>query len=216
MKKIVLIHATQLAMKPICDAFDELWPDAIITHLLDEELSIRRSQVDGLTSDLYRRVATLVELARLGGADAIMFTCSAFGEAIEHARKTVDIPVLKPNEAMFDKALISKKDVILMGTFPPAMEGMAEEFKSLLTNDDERSFDLVCLPTAREALKQGNPDEHNRLHLQEALNSKGKLIMLAHFSSSIAKPLLSSSTSHLVLSAPHSAVEKLKAHLLNH
>ncbi|WP_417436690.1 hypothetical protein [Idiomarina abyssalis] len=216
MKKVVLIHATQLAMQPICDAFEELWPDANITHLLDEELSIRRSQVDELTSDLYRRVTSLVELAMLSGADAVMFTCSAFGDAIEHAKKTVDIPVLKPNEAMFEEAIKSPKDVILMGTFPPAMEGMAEEFRSSFSSDTKRQFDLVCLPSAREVLKEGRTDVHNDIHLQEALKHQDKLIMLAHFSSSVAKPMLSSNTTNVVLSAPHSAVKKLKERLLKH
>ncbi|GAL20572.1 Bll2908 protein [Vibrio maritimus] len=105
MSKIYLIHAVEIAIKPIKEAFESHWPEAELVHLWDETLSIERAKTKQLTPFLNRRIEELVKLAIEGGADAIMFTCSAFGSAIERAANNAAIPVLKPNQAMFEKAI---------------------------------------------------------------------------------------------------------------
>lgn len=46
------------------------------------------------------RIASLAQYARRCGAQGILYTCSAFGDAIERVQRAESIPVLKPNEAM--------------------------------------------------------------------------------------------------------------------
>jgi maleate cis-trans isomerase len=47
----------------------------------------------------------LAQYAKTCGADGILFTCSAFGPAIDEVKRTIGLPTLKPNEAMFSDAL---------------------------------------------------------------------------------------------------------------
>src|SRR5689334_11615952 len=103
--RIALIHATPVAIEPIVAAFKRLWPAAQTTNLLDDSLSADLAAEGRLTQRMIERFVTLARYTRACGADAILFTCSAFGPAIDAARGALDVPVLKPNEAMLDEAL---------------------------------------------------------------------------------------------------------------
>lgn len=207
--KVVLIHATEIAIDPIVEAFSSLAPDIKIFHLLDSYLSYERSKSETISNDLSARLKELVNLAMRSNPDAILFTCSAFGESIEALNKSSSIPILKPNEAMFEECTKIGSPCLLLGTFTPAMEGMVQEYK---TECEDGSIDSLVVEEARVRLKSGDAEGHNQLHIN-ALNKENidpsTTIMLAHFSSSIAKKAIESSFRNRVLSAPYSAVEKI-------
>src|SRR5690606_28344591 len=96
--RIALIHATPLAIEPIGAAFSRLWPEARTTNLLDDSLSADLAAEGRLTDHMIGRFLTLARYVHGCGADAILFTCSAFGPAIEATAAAMTIPVLKPNE----------------------------------------------------------------------------------------------------------------------
>ena len=104
MTKIALIHAVLPAMAPVEEAFKTLWPETRRTNLLDDSLSADREAAGRLTPEMSARIMALAAYAAGTGADAVLFTCSAFGEAIDAAARAQAIPVLKPNEAMFESA----------------------------------------------------------------------------------------------------------------
>src|SRR6188768_2454228 len=103
--RIALIHATPLAIEPIADAFTRLWPQAQLMNLLDDSLSVDRARDGKLTDAMTLRFVDLSLYAVSTGCNAILFTCSAFGPAIEAAGNAAGVPTLKPNESMFEQAL---------------------------------------------------------------------------------------------------------------
>ena len=103
--RIALVHATALAIQPVGSAFRRLWPEARLMNVLDDSLSADRAAAGKLTQAMIHRFDTLARYCADNGADGILFTCSAFGPAIEATRSVVEVPVLKPNEAMLDEAL---------------------------------------------------------------------------------------------------------------
>ena len=116
-RRIVLVHAVQVAMEPVELAFKRLWPEAERVNLLDDSLSVDRGQQPDLTPAMFDRFDRLGAYARDIGAHGVLFTCSAFGEAIEAVARALPIPVLKPNEAMFEEALESGRKIGLIATF---------------------------------------------------------------------------------------------------
>src|SRR5688500_8470971 len=129
--RIALIHATPVAIEPIVAAFKRLWPEARTTNLLEDSLSADLAAQGRLTAEMIERFVNLAGYVRGCGADAILFTCSAFGPAIEAARARLDVPVLKPNEAMLDEALAAGTRIGLIATFEPSLPALKTELEDL-------------------------------------------------------------------------------------
>src|SRR5690348_3851504 len=97
--RIALIHAVPMAIAPVARALAELWPDAQPMNLLDDALSRDREAHADLRPEVAARISALADYAMSACADAILYTCSAFGPAIEAVKARLDVPVLTPNEA---------------------------------------------------------------------------------------------------------------------
>ncbi len=119
--RIVLLHATPVAIDPIHEAFARGWPEADLVNLLDDALSPDRARTPDLTEEMIDRFVALAHYGHRIGADGLLVTCSAFGPAIERAAAELPIPVLKPNEAMFAQALSHGERIGMLATFAPAV-----------------------------------------------------------------------------------------------
>ncbi len=214
MTKIALVHAVQAAMSPIEDAFKRLWPEARRTNLLDNSLAADREAAGGLTPELSERTMSLASYAAGTGADAVLFTCSAFGEAIDAAAQKLPLPVLKPNEAMFEAALDAGNRIGMLATFAPAVESMEEEFRHMARQrGSAATIETLVAPGARAALVSGDIAEHDRL-VAEAIPqlTHCDAVVLAHFSTATAEDRARARADRtIVLSAPSSAIMKLKS-----
>jgi Asp/Glu/Hydantoin racemase len=215
MTRIALIHAVTAAMQPVENSFRAHWNEARRTNLLDDALAPDREQAGWLTPGLSERIVLLAKYAVASGAEGVLFTCSAFGEAIEQAAEGLPTPVLKPNEAMFEAALESGQRIGMLATFAPAVASMEQEFKEMAERRKvSASLETVLVAGAREALNAGDLKKHCGLiaNAAAALDSCDA-IMLAHFSMGDAAPEVQAASRRPILTAPNSAVLKLRSHL---
>lgn len=213
--RIALIHALRLSPPPIMEAFRRLWPEPVLMNLLDDSLSADLARDGALTTAMTQRFLDLASYARRTGADAILFTCSAFGpciEAVKAAHPT--IPVLKPNEAMIDAALDAAPSgrLGLVATFRPTFDSMRPEFAAAaaargIALDLREGF----AEGAMAALEAGDAAAHDR-GAAAAAQALGdcEAVALAQFSLARAAPEVARATGKPVLTTPDSAVERLR------
>jgi len=210
--RIVLVHAVRVAMQPIEDAFRAGWADAERVNVLDDSLSVDRAAARELQPAMYARFQTLTDYAQAIGAAGVLFTCSAFGPAIEAARRGRAFPVLKPNEAMFAAALARGERIGMLATFEPSIAPMEEEFRAMAASvRPDARLRPVYVPDAMDALNAGDGERHDRLIAARAPALAGcEVVLLAQFSTARAAPAVSAVLDAPVLTSPRSAVQALK------
>jgi hypothetical protein len=193
--RIALIHALKHSLTPIEASFAKLWPEATLMNLLDDSLSADVARDGRLTPEMTDRFLALGRYAVSTGANAILFTCSAFGPCIEAvARELAPMPVLKRGHR-----------IGLLSSFPPTLQSMPAEFPS--------SVQLVTklAEGAMAALDRGDRAEHDRLVVQASRDLRDcDLIALAQYSMAPAAAMVAEASKLPVLTTPDSAVNKLK------
>jgi hypothetical protein len=214
--RIALIHALKHSIPAIEDSFRRLWPEAVLANVLDDSLSTDLARDGALTPAMYQRFMMLARYAAFSGADAILFTCSAFGPCIEAcARDLAPLPVLKPNEAMIEEAVAlagPEGRVALLATFAPTLASMPAEFAAVAPK-------LTLVPCLAEgalaAMDRGDLDGHDQAAARAAAGLSGvDVIALGQFSLSRAEKLVAAASGKTVLTTPDSAVRKLQRLLL--
>jgi Asp/Glu/hydantoin racemase len=187
-------------------------------NVLDDSLSpdlVMAGRIDDL---LTNRFGALVRYATQSGADGVLFTCSAFGPAIDVASTHAGVPVFKPNEAMFKEALdlcagLGRAGRIgMVSTFSASVASMRDELTAIAKSRGiEFTLQVECPAGALEALGQGRVHEHDAL-VSEAAGQllANDVLMLGQFSMSHMRDRVAAETGLPVLSSPDSAVRLLK------
>jgi hypothetical protein len=224
--RIALIHALKHSPAPIEAAFAQLWPQPTLMNLLDDSLSADLAREGMLTPQMTQRFMSLANYAVGTGAEAILFTCSAFGSCIDAVKaQHPHMPVLKPNEAMIEEAVAlggaqgkrGTAHIGLMATFAPTLASMPPEFPASVILAPK------LIDGAMAALDQGDTATHDDLAVRAALElvsqqiAAGRppldAIALAQFSLARATSAIEAATGLKVLTTPGSAVRKLQAML---
>ena len=213
MPRIALIHALAHSVAPINEAFAASWPDAVLMNLLDDSLSADLARSGrGLDDAMHRRFQSLGDYAVGTGADAILFTCSAFGPCIEAvARRHAALPVLKPNEAMVEEACRGGDVRIgLVASFAPTLQSMPPEFPP------GTQLDCELADGALDALNRGDTARHDARAVAAALRLQARgcgLIALTQFSLARAAGAVRAATGLPVVTTVDSAVAELRSRL---
>ncbi len=218
--KIALIHATRLAIAPIENTFKDHWPTANTFNLLDEGLL---KDIDFLSSQqMNKRFQSLASYAILSGCEAILFTCSVFGDAIDSVKKSFDLPVYKPNEAMLDsiyKLVREKKELVIMvmGTSQLSVDSLSFEIKEWSKkNHTPVKIENFFVNNAFDLLGKSQLDLHDASIIDAVKkNQKTDLIVFTQFSMASAYQRCKGISSVPIFSAPIIAVQTLQKRIIH-
>jgi hypothetical protein len=154
--------------------------------------------------------ARFLDLARYAtgtGACAILFTCSAFGPCIDRVKQEhPTIPVLKPNEAMIEEAVVRGGRVGLLASFAPTLQSMPAEFPQGIELKPKLAEGALA------ALDAGDAANHDQLVGAAAADLRDcDVVALAQFSLARARDQVAENSGRPVLTTPDSAVRKLRS-----
>ena len=159
------------------------------------------------------RFVALLRYARMAGADAMLYTCSAFGAEVETARRAVPLPTLQPNEAMLDEALAIGTRIGLVATSEPSLGSIGDELRTLARPGAWRFTSSRCsLPTrwrrssaaTRPRTTGGSPTWH-------AASRTGSTSCCSRSSRWRARAAVEAVVAPRVLTSPDSAVDALRS-----
>lgn len=217
--RIILIHALAQSVTPIHAAFRQGWPEAETHDLLDTALATDLAAAGGqLGQSIIDRFAWLTRYAQDAApagrpTRGILFTCSSFGPAIEAARAAAPIPVLKPNETAFRKAVKIGSAIVLLASFEPALEPMLAEMHEMRAELGRQvSITGQIVPGALAALQAGDAERHDALIGEAAAGyAEADTIVLGQFSMArAAGPARDRLQGKQLLTTPDSAVAGLR------
>jgi Asp/Glu/hydantoin racemase len=214
----MLIHALAESLRPIHEAFNTHWPEAETYDLLDTSLSADHAAGQGILDDrMIERFQTLGRYAAASGAggretQGILFTCSAFGPAIDAVKRELKIPVLKPNEAAFAQALTAGRRIGLLVTFEPSLPSLSAELQAMARLEEVHlELEARFVPKALAALHEGKPLEHDELIARTAAElPQTDAIVLGQFSMARSARAVSLRVTAPVITTPESAVLELR------
>jgi Asp/Glu/hydantoin racemase len=215
--RIALIHALEESVEPAREAFARIWPEAFTYDLLDTSLAIDRAHAGRLDDNMVTRFHALADYASIhagkgGNTAGILFTCSAFGPAIDAVKARAAIPVLRPNEAAFESAFEVGDRLGLVVSFEPSRASLELELQEM-AGARHRKLTIVCAVAegALEALKTGDGARHDRLVADAVARIQGvDAIVLGQFSLARARDLAARTSPVPIITTPHSAVHALK------
>ena len=208
--KVGLIHALEESEAPIRESFKKIWPEAILNEYSDFQLSVDRA--NGLDeSSIRSRIIDLGQEAVNDHVDAILYTCSAFGDAIEAAKNKFDLPILKPNESAFQNAISAGVDVNILVTFEPSLELLINEFEVMSRGTHINVKGHLIEDTLR-LLKENQVESHNQkiISAVEMIPSHETVILGQFSMARAAEEIETSMPDRLVLNTPDAAVTALK------
>lgn len=220
--RIALIHALEESILPTRKAFEKHWPRARIFDLLDtslaEDPAYRRGELD---EAIYKRLEILADYASTtegdgGRAQGILFTCSAFGPAIDAVKRLLSIPVLRPNEAAFEEAIAKGDSIGLVVTFEPSLHSLSRELE-MMAADTGRLIKVhgIFAEGALAALKSGDFELHDKLAAEAARQLPiVDIVVLGQFSLARARHAVESVVAVPVITTPDSAVGALRQRIM--
>ena len=213
-RSVALIHTVASLVPTFNELMRELMPDTVVFHFVDESLLTVTRQVGHITPQTRRRLLGHVASAQELGVAAALVTCSSVGPAVEDARKFLDIPLVRVDEAMAERAVRAGRRIGVVATLRSTLDPTRDliERTSAEAGIANEVVAQLC-DGAFEAASRGDTDRHDALVAEEilALSRVVDVLVLAQASMARALPRLGDQAPTIpVLTSPRSAVERLR------
>ncbi|TET29841.1 Asp/Glu/hydantoin racemase [Candidatus Aerophobetes bacterium] len=212
-KKVAFLHTVVSLAERLKKLIAETLSEVKIFHIVDESLLQDMMSVGRLTPSIVRRLCYQVVLAREAGANLIMVCCSSISPGVDVARQIVDVPVLKIDDPMAEKAVEIGDTIGVLSTASTTLTNSSELVKSKaeLKGRPVKIKSILC-QEAFQALIKGNTEQHDRLAMEAALQlaKNTDVVVLAQASMSHLACRIQKETKTPILTSPTLAIAAIR------
>ena len=214
-RKVGMIHTVEKLIPMWEELAEEMMPGTEIIHLVDEGLLKEIVAGGELTEERVSRLASLASAAEASGAEAVMLTCSTIGPAVDTAKDSVEVPFLKVDEAMADRAVLLGPRIGVIATLHTTLTPTSDLVRKRATaQGKEVQIETVLCQGAFEALGAGHTDTHDRIvieNLKELMN-RVDVVVLAQATMARVADLISEEEKIVpILSSPRLGLDRLRS-----
>src|SRR4051812_8673110 len=121
-KTLYAIHTGPVLVEVIKSLAKEILPGTRLVNVVDDGLLAEVREAGHLTPAVSRRLIGYGVLAAGAGASAILNCCSSVGEAAELLARVVDIPVVRIDEPMAQRAVESASRIAVVATLATTLD----------------------------------------------------------------------------------------------
>ena len=166
-KKVVIVHTSLVSHAELNSLFHKIIPEATVQNIVDDSLLQEVKTVGHITPNIVARMCKYYQNAEMIGADLIFNQCSSVGEAAEIAAKTVNVPVLRVDRAMAEKAVQMGKRIAVVATVASTVEPSCNIVRRAAA-DAGRDCEIIpyLVDGAMDILMKEGPEKHNKFVLE--------------------------------------------------
>lgn len=211
-KKIGFVHTGVAIADMFKPMIAERLPGISTFHIVDDSLIQETLEMDGLTPLILKRLCNQICLAEEAGAELIMFTCSSVAPGIDVARRIVNVPVMKIDEPMAEKAVSMAVDIGVLATAKTTMTPSIGLIKEKAEEAGKKvNIHQTLMAEAFICFLRGDMPTHDRLVKDAAgdLRGKAEVIVLAQASMGHLAEEIGEITGLPVLKSPPLAMDAL-------
>ncbi|MDQ8197670.1 aspartate/glutamate racemase family protein [Pelagicoccus enzymogenes] len=213
-KTLGFVHTSATLVPIFQELSQQHIPNVDTFNIADDSLIkdvIKRGE---MTASTARRVVEHVGSAAAAGAEYILVTCSSIGKAVETAATLTNVPVLRVDQPMADKAVASGKRIGVIATLPTTLEPTADlvRRRAEVAGKEIELTETLC-EGAFEALMAGDAATHDQKVsvALKALSKEVDVILLAQASMArVVETLSPEDRKTPILASPGIAMEYLK------
>lgn len=199
-----LVHTTRLVIDPVHAAVADALPDCSLSHVMDEGILRRLTELGEITPEIVDWLTDMVESTQSVGADCAVVSCSSLSPCVNEVRRRLRIPVLKVDEPMVEFA-VGHGDRIGLVMTNPTTEAPSQLLVQEVSKRLSRTVTLVpkLCPDAFAKLNRGDINGHDSEVAEsiEQLLDEVELVMLAQISIARVRSQVDEDASARVLSS---------------
>jgi Asp/Glu/hydantoin racemase len=212
MRTVVVVHTGPATVQPIKQQFQQILPDVRVVNIMDDSLLNDVMAAGHLTEAVTGRIFSYMQLGQQMGAVALLNACSSVGEAASAARPAISIPLIKIDDVMAERAVVTGSRIGVVATVRTTLEPTVRLIRAKAAAAG-KSIDVMeaLAEGAFQALLDGNSEVHDEIVKRtiESLADKVDVIVLAQASMARLVPALTGMKVP-VLSSPQSGVEAVR------
>jgi Asp/Glu/hydantoin racemase len=212
-RRLGLVHTSATLVPAFEQLCRERLPGVAVFNIVDDSLIKDVIAHGRLRPATARRVVQHVVAAEAAGADTILVTCSSIGRAVETAATLVDVPVIRVDRPLAERAVATGRRIGVIATLPTTLDPTADLIgRCAAAAGREVAITARLCDGAFEALMAGDAATHDATVAAalEALAAEVDVIALAQASMArVVAALPPDPTRPPILASPPLAIEAL-------